>query len=100
MPLDAFLTILGMALVTFAIRAGGFLVAGRLPETGFVAAWLRHIPGAVLIALIAPAIANGGPPEWLAAAVAVLAYVLSRNVFITILMGVVAVVVARHLLGA
>jgi uncharacterized membrane protein len=100
MPLDSALAILGMALITFAIRAGGFLIAGRLPETGFVAAWLRHIPAAVLIALIAPAVANGGPPEWLAAAVAVLAYVLSRNVFATILMGVLAVFVARQLLGA
>lgn len=100
MPLDSLLTILGMALVTYAIRAGGFLIADRLPETGFVAAWLRHIPGAVLIALIAPATANGGPPEWLAAAAAVLAYVLSRNVFATILAGVLAVFVARHLLGA
>ncbi len=100
MQLDSALTILGMALVTYAIRAAGFLVADRLPESGFVAAWLRHIPGAVLIALIAPAVANGGPPEWVAAAVAVLAYVQSRNVFATILMGVLAVFVARRLIGA
>ncbi len=96
---EALVTIVGMALVTFAIRAGGFLVAGRLPETGFVAAWLRHIPGAVLAALVAPAVAGGGPAEWTAAAAATLAYALSRNVFATILAGVVVVVLVRRLLG-
>lgn len=96
---EALLTILGMATVTFAIRAGGFLVAGKLPQTGFAATWLRHLPGAVLAALVGPAIVNGGPAEWLAAAVAAGAYALSRNIFVTIVGGVVAVYFARRLLG-
>jgi len=99
MSAEALLTIAGMALVTFAIRAGGLLIAERLPTTGFVAIWLRHIPGAVLAALVAPAVLDGGPAEWLAALAAVAAYALSRSVFATILVGALAVVIARNLLG-
>ena len=99
MSTDALLTILGAALVTFAIRAGGLLLADRLPTTGFVAAWLRYIPGAVMASLVASAVVTGGPAEWLASAVAVLAYALSRNLFFTIVAGVAAVFLARRLLG-
>ena len=79
MSLEALITILGMAAVTYAIRAGGLLLANRLPTTGFVAAWLRHLPGAVLAALVAPAILKGGPAEWLAAAATALIYALTQE---------------------
>lgn len=99
MSAEALLAILGMALVTFAIRAGGYLVANRLPATGFIAAWLRHLPGAVLAALIAPAVLAGGPAEQLAAAATALAYALTRNLFAAMGAGVGAVFVLRQLLG-
>lgn len=99
MPIDALITILGMAAVTYAIRAGGLLLASRLPETGFVAAWLRHIPGAVLAALVAPSIAGGGPAEAIAAAAAVVAHLATRNLLVTIAAGVVTVVAVRGLMG-
>lgn len=99
MPPDHLLTILGMALVTFAIRASGFIIAQRLPTSGFVALWMRNIPGAVLAALIAPDLLRGGPAAWLAAVGAVIVYGLTRNVFATIVGGVLAILVARRLLG-
>jgi uncharacterized membrane protein len=52
-----------------------------------------------MAALVAPAIVNGGPDEWTAAACAAVAYALTRNILATIVVGVVAVVIARHLLG-
>jgi uncharacterized membrane protein len=97
MSLEALITILGMAGVTYAIRAGGLLLANRLPSTGFVAAWLRHLPGAVLAALVAPAILKGGPAEWLAAAATALIYALTRNLFVAMVGGVVAVFLLRQL---
>ena len=48
MSVESLLAILGMAAVTYAIRAGGLLIATRLPSTGFIALWMRNIPGAVL----------------------------------------------------
>lgn len=97
---EALLTILGMAAITFAIRAGGLLLADRLPRTGFVAAWMKHLPGAVLAALVAPAVAGGGPAEIIAALVTLAAYLASRNLFVAMIGGVLAVVLARMLLGA
>jgi uncharacterized membrane protein len=97
MSLEALITILGMAAVTYAIRAGGLLLANRLPSTGLVAAWLRHLPGAVLAALVAPAILKGGPAEWLAAAATALIYALTRNLFAAMVGGVVAVFLLRQL---
>lgn len=99
MTLEALLAILGMAAVTYAIRAGGLLVANRLPKDGFVSRWMTHVPGAVLAALIAPAVMRGGPAEAMAAAATALAYVLSRNLFAAMAGGVLAVYLARLVLG-
>jgi uncharacterized membrane protein len=99
-PLESVLAILGMALATFATKAGGFLLAGRLPQTGFVAIWLRHVPGAVLAALVAPAIVNGGLPETIAAAATAVAYILTRNLFPAMIAGVGTVFLMRIALGA
>jgi uncharacterized membrane protein len=100
MPTDALLAILGMAAVTYAIRAGGFLIAQRLPETGFIALWMRNIPGAVLAALIVPEVVKGGPAAWLAAVATTLVYLLTRSVFATILGGVLAMFLLRRFAGA
>ncbi len=96
---DALLAILGMTLVTFAIRASGYLLASRLPESGLVVAWLRHIPGAVLASLVAPAVLNGGPAELVAAAATALAYVLTRSILAAMVAGVGVVYLARLALG-
>jgi branched-subunit amino acid transport protein len=99
MPLEAIVVILGMAAVTYAIRAGGFLIAERLPSTGFMALWMRNIPGAVLAALIAPDVLKGGPAAWLATAAATLVYFATRNVFATIVGGVLAMFLLRRFAG-
>lgn len=100
MSLEALIVILGMAAVTFAIRAGGLLLANRLPTTGFVASWMKHVPGAVLASLVAPAILAGGAAEAIAAAATALIYIVSRNLFAAMLGGVLAVYLARLALGA
>jgi branched-subunit amino acid transport protein len=113
MSLEALITILGMTAVTFGIRAGGLLLADRLPRTGFVAAWMKHLPGAVLASLVAPslfsadaagAIGMAGlylrPAETIAAAATIGIYVLSKNLFAAMIGGVAMVFVARMLLGA
>lgn len=96
---DPILAILGMAAVTMAIRAGGFLLADRLPSTGFVAAWMRHIPGAVLASLVAPAIVSGGLPEAIAAAATAGAWMLTRNLLPAMAAGVLTIYLMRLVLG-
>lgn len=96
---EAVLAILGMALVTIAIKAGGLLLADRLPRDGFAAAWLRHIPGAVLAALVAPALVTGSPAEMLAAIATAGIFILTRNLFAAMATGVLTVYLVRLLLG-
>lgn len=97
MWLEALVTILGMAGVTYAIRAGGLLLADRLPRTGFVAAWMRHLPGAVLAALVAPAVAGGGIAEAIGAAATLGIYMASRNLLAAMIGGVLSVFLMRML---
>ena len=96
---EVLITILGMAAVTFGIRLVGYLLADRLPSTGFVAAWLRHIPGAVLAAIVAPAIATGGWDGVVAAVATAIAFVATRNLFAAMVAGVGVVYLARSFLG-
>ena len=97
---DPILAILGMAAVTMAIRAGGFLLANRLPSSGFVATWMRHIPGAVLASLVAPAIVSGGIAEAVAAAATAAAWMLTRNLLPAMAAGVVTIYLMRLVVGS
>jgi len=109
MSLEALVTILGMAAVTYAIRAAGLLLADRFPSQGFVANWVKHVPGAVLAALVAPAVlavAPGRsladaflPAETVAAGVVTIVYIGTRNLFAAMAGGVLAVWLMRMWLG-
>jgi Predicted membrane protein len=96
---EAVIAILGMALVTIAVKASGLLLADRLPRDGFAAAWLRHIPGAVLAALVAPALVTGSPAELVAALATGGIFILTRNLFAAMATGVVTVYLVRLLIA-
>lgn len=92
---EALMAIAAMALVTFMIKAGGLLLANRLPRDGFTAAWLRHIPGAVLAALVAPALVTGSLAEVVAAAITAAVYIATRTLLAAMAAGVLAVYLMR-----
>jgi uncharacterized membrane protein len=96
--LESFTAILVMALAAYAVRAGGLLIGRRLPQAGPVAEWLREVPAAILVAVVAPEIFRGGPAAVLGAAVTALVMWRSRNLFLAIGAGVLAVLGARHLM--
>lgn len=97
--LATLLTILGMALATYATRAGGLWLMGRLPTSKPVEAGLRHIPGAVLISLIAPSALTQGPAEAIAALATVVIAARTRSVLAAMLVGVATVWVLRRVIG-
>jgi uncharacterized membrane protein len=92
------ITILGMALVTYAARAGGFWLMGLVTPSPRVEAWLRQIPGAVLVAIIAPTVLASSLAETLAALATVLVAISTKNVLIAMLMGVATVALLRLIL--
>jgi branched chain amino acid efflux pump len=92
------ITILGMALVTYATRAGGFWLMGLVTPSPRIEAWLRQIPGAVLVAIVAPTVLASSLAETLAALATVLVAIRTKNVLAAMLIGVAAVFLLRLLL--
>jgi uncharacterized membrane protein len=91
------ITILLMALVTYATRAGGLWLASRLTLSGRVEAWLDHIPGAILVSLVAPTVLASGLPEALAALAVVLVALRTGSLPVAMVTGIAAVLVLRTL---
>ncbi len=53
--------------MTYLTRIGGIWLMGRVTPSPRVEAWLRNIPGAVLVAIVAPDALTHGPADALAA---------------------------------
>lgn len=90
-------TILGMALITYGTRAGGFWLMRFVPLSGRVESWLKSIPGAVIAAVVAPAVWKGGWIELIGLVLAVIAIRLTRQELVAILVGIGTVAVLRQL---
>lgn len=72
------IAITGMALVTYATRAGGLVIARVLPSTPFVTAFLKHLGTSVIVALVVATLAKGDGPGYLAAGATVAIAALGR----------------------
>jgi uncharacterized membrane protein len=86
-----------MAIVTYATRIAGPLVAGRLRLEGRAKEAFDAIPAAVLVAVIAPTVLTTGWPETLAAVITALA-AMRLPLLATIAVGVASVVLLRAVL--
>ena len=90
--------ILGMVAVTFGIRYFLFALADRIPMPPLLEAALNYIPPAVLVAITVPAVLlprgewfiSWTNPYLVAALVATLAGILTRNLLATIAIGLAA----------
>src|SRR3546814_17554553 len=89
--------ILVMALVTYLTRVGGFWLMRLVPEGGFVRRWLHHLPGAVVVAILAPMPLEGGWAASLAVAVALGLGLLRRSALVAVFAGVALVAVLRQM---
>ena len=85
---DVLAAILGMALATYGLRAGGYALLRATRPGRFVQAMLHHLPGCIFVAFILPGMVQGGPGTWGAGAVAVAAMAATRSYLIAIAAGV------------
>lgn len=91
----ALVAIVAMGAVTFAARAGGFFIIKRVRVGPFLRAWMGHVPGAIFVALVAPAVVAGGPAVWLGSAVTALAAGRGLPLYVSLAGGVGTVALAR-----
>lgn len=89
--------IAGMAIVTYITKAGGIWLLSRFDVSDRVEAGLSVLPGAIVIAILGPELADGGPPEWAAAGVVLLVMVKTENILLALIAGLGAVLVFRTL---
>jgi uncharacterized membrane protein len=98
MRFEAMVAILGMAVATYATRAGGFWLMRFVSPSPRVEAWLQQLPGAVLVALIAPPIVASGVVGVAGALATALVAARTKNLLLSLLVGVGLVVALRHFL--
>lgn len=84
------LAILGMALATFACRAGGYLVFSRTRPSPFMRRTLHYIPGALFVGYVVPALAVGGVQQWVGSAVSLAVMLTLRSYIWAIAAGTAA----------
>ena len=94
---NSVLVIAAATLVTYSLRLGGLLLAGRLPKTGRFKKFMDALPGTILLSLIVPAALSAGPWGWVATVCTAVCSLKSGNVFVSMLLGVAIVAVGRWL---
>lgn len=82
--------------ITYALRLGGLLLADRLPTSGPCRRFLDCLPGTLLLSLTVPEALHAGPAGLLGLGVCILAYLRSRNLLLTMVAGVLAVLLFRR----
>ena len=89
--MTVWLTVIGMALVTYALRASFLLLPPHVETPAFLRRALRYVPAAVLTAIWAPEVAlSPGFEQLSAAAVAIAVAWRWRRTFATIVAGLAA----------
>ncbi|GGF09198.1 hypothetical protein GCM10011611_13390 [Aliidongia dinghuensis] len=89
--------ILAVGLAAYAMRAGGFLVMGALPQGGLVARLLRLAPGNLFIAFVAAGIWEGGWPNLAGSVGAVAAMAVTKKEWAALAAGFAAAALAAEL---
>jgi uncharacterized membrane protein len=95
---EALLVIVLMAVITYALRAGGFWLMGRITISPRMEAALAYLPGSVITALVVPSTIQAGLPG--VGAVAVIALVMWKRpgLLLALLLGLGTVVLVRNIL--
>lgn len=96
---SALLAIVLMAVVTYATRAGGYWLMGRVTISPRVEAGLNALPGAVLASLVVPAMIEEGVAGVLAVASTALVMRRTDNLLFAMIAGVTTIWAMRHVLG-
>ncbi len=96
--LDVYITIFGMAAVTYITRISGFYISNRIRTMPlFVEQVLKYIPGTIIVSIIAPQVFSGGETTLIAAAICIFAALIFKNMVAVMITGVMTISILRHL---
>lgn len=92
------LLILGMSVVTYGTKIGGFWLLNRISIGERTRAGLRALPGAILVSIVGVELLKGGPAEWAASLVVLVVAAKTDSIAAALVGGVLAVVAFRAVL--
>lgn len=92
-----YLLIAAAALATYALRLGGLLLGDRLPTTGRFRQFMDALPGTILLSLVAPGVISAGVAGCVAALLTGVCAYKTGNVFVSMLLGMATVAIARQI---
>lgn len=95
---SALVLILLMGAVTYALRAGGYWLMGRLQLSPRVEAGLAYLPGAVITALVVPSAIEAGVPGIVGLGAVALVMRRWNNLFLALVAGIGAVWLMRQVM--
>lgn len=96
---DTWMVIVSLAAVTFLIRFSGVILGERLPQHGPWARGLQALPGCLIVSLVTVLLIGGGPLEWLAGAICAVTALLTRNLPLTMVVGIASIYLLRLVVG-
>jgi uncharacterized membrane protein len=96
--ISAMVTILIAAGVTYSFRVGGLLLSDKLPQNGPFKRFMQALPGTILLSLVAPGIVAAGLWGGIAALATAICAFKTRNVFLSMLVGMAIIIVQRNFL--
>src|SRR5438045_3510210 len=96
---EVLVTVLGMALVTYATRAGGLVLVSRVKLSRRAERWLTQLPGAVLVAIVVPEVLKSGVAGVVAGLITVAVAVRTGSLLLAMLLGVVSILGLRWVFG-
>ena len=85
------------ALVTYALRLGGLLLASRFPRAGRFRKGMDVLPGALLFSLVLPSIVTEGAWGVVAGGLTALTVLRTRNPLLAMLVGMLVIFTVRKL---
>lgn len=89
------LAIAAMGLATFAMRAGGYWVMGKVPITPRVRRMLEALPGSIVVAIVLPIMARAGLPGVLAIGAAAGTMLAMRKELVAVGAGMLVAALSR-----
>jgi uncharacterized membrane protein len=97
MSIESTLAIFGMASITFGTRIGGYWLINRFKAFKKIERVLHYTPGSIIAAIVAPAALMNGMDDAIASAAVIFVMIWSRNLLLSMCVGLGAVLLIRFL---